>query len=78
MPKARDILKGGVAGAIPAAIAQNPGLARNLGLAGELFANEEEQKRMQQAMQQGMKKGGKIKSASARADGIAIRGKTRA
>ena len=26
----------------------------------------------------GMKKGGKVKSASARADGIAIRGKTRA
>lgn len=28
--------------------------------------------------QPGMKKGGKVKSASARADGIAIRGKTRA
>jgi hypothetical protein len=32
----------------------------------------------EQAAAQGMKKGGKVKSASARADGIAIRGKTRA
>jgi uncharacterized protein with von Willebrand factor type A (vWA) domain len=31
-----------------------------------------------QRVKEGMKKGGKVKSASARADGIAIRGKTRA
>jgi hypothetical protein len=46
---------------------------------------EEEKRRMEEqaaaeqaAAQSGMKKGGKVKSASARADGIAIRGKTRA
>jgi hypothetical protein len=33
---------------------------------------------MENQKQYGMKKGGKVKSASARADGIAIRGKTRA
>jgi hypothetical protein len=38
----------------------------------------EEQAAAEQAAAQGMKKGGKVKSASARADGIAIRGKTRA
>ena len=77
MANIKDILKGGLAGVVPAAIAQNPGLARNLGFAGQIYANEEERKRMQQAMQQGMKEGGKVKSASARADGCAIRGKTR-
>ena len=48
------------------------------------YKDEEEERRAQeqaaaeQAAAQGMKKGGKVKSASARADGIAIRGKTRA
>ena len=67
------ILKGGLAGAVPAAIADNPSLARTFGLVGNLYANEEEKKRAEQ----GMKKGGKVKSASARADGCAQRGKTR-
>ena len=39
---------------------------------------EEERKAQRQAATQGMKKGGKVSSASKRADGIAIRGKTRA
>jgi hypothetical protein len=46
---------------------------------------EEEKRRMEEqaaaeqaAAAQGMKKGGKVSSASKRADGIAIRGKTRA
>ena len=38
----------------------------------------QEQAAAEQAAAQGMKKGGKVKSASARADGIAIRGRTRA
>jgi hypothetical protein len=38
----------------------------------------QEQAAAEQAAAQGMKKGGKVKSASARADGCAIRGKTRA
>jgi hypothetical protein len=48
------------------------------------YEDEEEKRRMEeqaaaeQAAAQGMKKGGKVKSASARADGIAIRGRTRA
>ena len=48
------------------------------------YKDEEEERRAQeqaaaeQAAAQGMKKGGKVKSASARADGCAIRGKTRA
>jgi hypothetical protein len=50
------------------------------------YENEEEERRAQEqaAMEQaaaaegGMKKGGKVSSASKRADGIAIRGKTRA
>jgi hypothetical protein len=48
------------------------------------YKDKEEERRAQeqaaaeQAAAQGMKKGGKVKSASARADGIAIRGKTRA
>jgi hypothetical protein len=50
-----------------------------------LKKDEEEERRAQEqaaaeqaAAAQGMKKGGKVKSASARADGCAIRGKTRA
>ena len=47
------------------------------------YENEEEKRRMEEeAAQQdklvgGMKKGGKVSSASKRADGIAIKGKTR-
>jgi hypothetical protein len=46
------------------------------------YKDEEEEERQAkaqgQAAAQGMKKGGKVSSASKRADGIAIRGKTRA
>ncbi len=56
------------------------------GMSRSLKKDEEEEKRRmeeqaaaeQAAAAQGMKKGGKVKSASARADGCAIRGKTRA
>ena len=47
------------------------------------YENEEEERRAQeqaaaeQAAAQGMKKGGKVSSASKRADGIATKGKTR-
>ena len=40
--------------------------------------SEEEMKELSREVAKGMKKGGKVKSASARADGCAIRGKTRA
>ena len=44
------------------------------------YKDEEEERRAQeqgQAAAQGMKKGGKVSSASKRADGVAQRGKTR-
>lgn len=80
-------------GLIPAALSgafgkKNRGFG--LGLLPGLFYKEqykdkEEERQAQEraaaeqaAAQGGMKKGGKVKSASARADGIAIRGKTRA
>lgn len=69
---------------------KNPDMLRALGVAGNFAANKledrEEKKRREAEMaggapavpQPGMKKGGKVSSASKRADGIAIRGKTRA
>jgi hypothetical protein len=49
------------------------------GTLDESTLNDEQKKLLaQQKMQKGMKKGGKVKSASARADGCCIRGKTRA
>jgi hypothetical protein len=70
----------------------SPDMLRALGLVGGYAANKledrEEEKEQGMAAAQagrapsvptpGMKKGGKVKSASARADGCAIRGKTRA
>ena len=50
--------------------------ARNVAAAEQ--ANAERQAQIAASVSGGMKKGGKVKSASARADGCAIRGKTRA
>jgi hypothetical protein len=88
----KDIAKSGMLGVGPALVADNPNLLRGMGLVGNIAANKlddrEEKKRREaemasQAGVQGaapmpMKKGGKVGSASKRADGIAIRGKTRA
>jgi hypothetical protein len=88
----KDIAKSGMLGVGPALVADNPNLLRGMGLIGNIAANKlddrEEKKRREaemaaQAGVQGaapmpMKKGGKVSSASKRADGIAIRGKTRA
>jgi Spy/CpxP family protein refolding chaperone len=71
---------------------QNPDMLRAFGVAGNIAANKledrEERKRRDAEMAAGvqpqgaapmpMKKGGKVSSASKRADGCAIRGKTRA
>ena len=71
---------------------KNPDMLRVLGVAGNFAANKledrEERKRREAEMagmggapavpQPGMKKGGKVSSASKRADGCAIRGKTKA
>jgi hypothetical protein len=70
----------------------NPDMLRGLGLVGNIAANklEDREERKRREAQAGMvpgqggqapmpmKKGGKVSSASKRADGCAIRGKTRA
>lgn len=87
----KDIAKSGLLGAGAALVADNPKLLNAFGLVGNIAANKlenrEEEKQRQaalaaQAGQQGpaptpMKKGGKVSSASKRADGIAIKGKTK-
>ena len=62
-----------------------PGMSRSLKKETDKYMDEEEKRRMEeqaaaeQAAAQGMKKGGKVKmsSASKRADGIAMKGKTK-
>jgi hypothetical protein len=44
----------------------------------EMKAVNENRAALQKSMSEGMKKGGKVRTASQRADGIALRGKTRA
>jgi hypothetical protein len=70
---------------------KNPDMLRGLGLVGNIAANKledrEERKRREAEMAAGaqpqgaapmpMKKGGKVSSASKRADGCAVKGKTR-
>jgi len=68
---------------------KNPDVLRSLGLVGNFAADKledrEEKKRREAAMaggvpavpQPGMKKGGKVSSASKRADGCAVKGKTK-
>jgi hypothetical protein len=87
----KDIAKSGALGLGTALIAKNPDMLRGLGLVGGYAANKledrEERKRREAEMaaagvapavpQPGMKKGGKVSSASKRADGCAIKGKTR-
>jgi hypothetical protein len=88
----KDIAKSGMLGIGPALVADNPKILQGMGLVGNLAYNKiedrEEKKRREAEIaaaggapavpQPGMKKGGKVSSASKRADGIAIRGKTRA
>jgi hypothetical protein len=84
----KDIAKSGVLGLGPALVADNPKLLQGMGLVGNLAYNKiedrEDKKRrdaeaaaMGAPVQPGMKKGGSVKSASARADGCAIKGKTK-
>jgi hypothetical protein len=74
----RDALKSGALGIGPAILAKNPDLLRGFGVVGNVMAEDiedrDEEKKRQQA---GMKKGGKVSSASKRADGCAVRGKTK-
>jgi hypothetical protein len=87
----KDLAKSGMLGVGPALVADNPKLLQGMGLIGNLAYNkledrEEKKRREAQAGMvpgQGgqapmpMKKGGKVSSASKRADGCAIKGKTR-
>ena len=87
----RNPIESGMLGLGPAILARNPEMLRGFGVLGNLAANkledrEEDKARQAAAAAQpapGMRKGGKTKkmaaggSASKRADGCAIRGKTR-
>ena len=91
MAKARDILGSGALGVLPAVLAKNPEGLKACGLLGNLAYNklddrEEKKNKMALGLPEttpAMKKGGKVKkyakggSASKRADGCAIKGKTR-
>jgi len=59
-----SLMRQGMGGAIPSAIARDA-------------YSDEEEKRKKQAAGEPMKKGGKVSSASKRADGCAIKGKTK-
>ena len=85
----KDLAKSGALGLGTALIAKNPDMLRGMGLIGGAVANkleDREDKKRREAeaaaagvpVQPGMKKGGKVSSASKRADGCAIRGKTKA
>jgi hypothetical protein len=85
----KDIAKSGALGVGAALVADNPKLLQGMGLAGNIAYNkiEDREERKRREAEAGatpapgtptMKKGGKVSSASKRADGIAIRGKTRA
>lgn len=62
---------------LPPGIDPNVVAGQVAGVASTLLESEEERKRRLRRMALGMKKGGKVESASSRADGIAQRGKTR-
>jgi hypothetical protein len=89
----KDIAKSGMLGAGAALVADNPKLLQGMGLVGNLAYNkieDREERKRREAEAAGMvpgqggqapmpmKKGGKVSSASKRADGCCIRGKTRA
>ena len=60
-----DLMRQGLGGAIPSAIAR------------DAYSGKEEEKRKKEASGMPMKKGGKVSSASSRADGCCAKGKTR-
>lgn len=88
---AKDFLKSGALGVVPALVADNPKLLQGFGILGNVaygrLKDREEEKAADaanaaspviKAPTVGMKKGGSVKSsASRRADGIAQRGKTK-
>lgn len=79
MPKLSDVGLGGVIPAIAANAGDNAGFALGIlpGLAYQDYKRKKDASGAENSSNPGMKKGGKVKSASARADGCAQRGKTR-
>ena len=75
MPKLSEILSSGVMGIAPALLARD--YMRDAAEDSDAAAKAARAAQAGQAPQPGMKKGGKVGSASKRADGIAQRGKTR-
>ena len=87
----KDLAKSGMLGVGPALVADNPKLLQGMGLAGNLAYNkiEDREEKKRRAAEAGMvpgqggqapmpmKKGGKVSSASKRADGCAVKGKTK-
>ena len=61
-----DLMRKGLVGVVPQAIARDA-----------YSSKEEEERRKKQASGMPMKKGGKVSSASSRADGCCTKGKTR-
>jgi hypothetical protein len=60
-----ELMRKGLVGVVPQAIAR------------DAYSGKEEEKRKKEASGAPMKKGGKVSSASSRADGCATKGKTR-
>ena len=63
-------------GVLPAVASQNPEMLRGFGIIGNVAANKMEDREEKKKAAQGMKKGGMV-SASKRADGCCVKGKTR-
>jgi hypothetical protein len=72
----KELFESGMMGVLPAAASQNPEILRGFGIIGNVAANKMEDREEKKKAAQGMKKGGLV-SASKRADGIAIKGKTK-
>jgi hypothetical protein len=77
----KELMESGMMGVLPAAASQNPEILRGFGIIGNVAANkmdDREEKKKAEALTgvKAMKKGGMV-SASKRADGCCIKGKTR-
>jgi hypothetical protein len=73
----KKLMESGMMGVLPAVVSQNPEILRGFGIIGNVAANKMDDREEKKKAAQGMKKGGSV-SASKRADGCAVRGKTRA
>jgi hypothetical protein len=72
----KKLMESGMMGVLPAVASQNPEMLRGFGIIGNVAANKMEDREEKKKAPQGMKKGGSV-SASKRADGCCVKGKTR-